>query len=58
MKKKIPCSPPPNLIGKNARHLECTLGPSHWLCMKFLFPEEFLAIFGFPEEFLAIFGVG
>jgi len=30
--EKIPPLPrPPNLKGKKARHLECMLGPSHWL---------------------------
>jgi len=43
-KKSLP--PPPNLKGKQARHLQCMLRPSHWLCMKFLFPKEFLTIFG------------
>jgi hypothetical protein len=38
-------SPPPDLKGKNARHVECMLGPSIG-CMKFLFPKEFLTIFG------------
>jgi hypothetical protein len=34
-----------NLKGRKARHLECTLGPSIG-CMKFLFPTEFVTIFG------------
>jgi hypothetical protein len=25
------CLAPTNLKGKNARHLQCVLGPSHWL---------------------------
>jgi hypothetical protein len=40
--------PPPankNIKGKKARHLECMLGPSHWL-HEFLFPKEFIANFG------------
>jgi hypothetical protein len=46
MKKIVsPPSFPPNLKGKNARHVECMLGPSIG-CMKFLFPKEFLTIFG------------
>jgi hypothetical protein len=32
---------PPNLKGKKARQLECMLG-----CMKFVFPKEFVTIFG------------
>jgi hypothetical protein len=46
MKKKT-SSPPNNLKGKKARHLECMLG---WAfpfgCLKFLFPNEFVTIFG------------
>jgi len=32
-KKSLPHPPPPpqNIKGKKARHLECMLGPSHWL---------------------------
>jgi hypothetical protein len=37
--------PLPNLKGKKARHLECMLGPSHWL-HEFLFPKELVTIFG------------
>jgi len=37
--------PTPNLKGKKARHLECLLRPSQWL-QKFLFPKEFVTIFG------------
>jgi hypothetical protein len=37
---------PSNFKGKNARHLECMLGPCHWLALKFLFPKEFVTIFG------------
>ncbi len=37
--------PTPNLKGKKAKHLGCLLGPSHWL-QKFLFPKEFVTIFG------------
>jgi hypothetical protein len=37
---------PSNLKGRKPRHLECMLGPSHWLYMKFLFQKEFLSIFG------------
>jgi hypothetical protein len=44
-KNRFPPSFPPNLKGKNARHVECMLGPSIG-CMKFLFPKEFLTIFG------------
>jgi hypothetical protein len=35
----------PKLKWKKARHLECLLGPSHWL-QTFLFPKEFVTIFG------------
>jgi hypothetical protein len=30
-KKNPPPPPPPNLKGKKTMHLECMLGPSHWL---------------------------
>jgi hypothetical protein len=47
--KKSKLAPPPsssqNLKGRKARHFECTLGPSIG-CMKFLFPKEFITIFG------------
>jgi hypothetical protein len=35
----------PKLKRKKASHLECLLGPSHWL-QKFLFPKEFVTVFG------------
>jgi hypothetical protein len=40
-----PTALPPNLKGKNERHRECMLVPSHWL-HEFLFPKEFVANFG------------
>jgi hypothetical protein len=43
IKNKNP-APPPNLKGKKARHIDCMLGPSHWL-QEILFPKEFISIF-------------
>jgi len=40
-----PRTPPQNIKGKKARHLECMLGPSHWL-HEILFPKDFVTIFG------------
>jgi hypothetical protein len=38
---------PSNLRGKKARHLECTLGPCHWMHeISLPFPKEFVTIFG------------
>jgi hypothetical protein len=48
-KKNLPPSPAKNLKGKKARRLECMLGPKimlHIGCTKFLFPKEFITIFG------------
>jgi hypothetical protein len=38
-------APQKNLKRKKARHLECMLGPSHWL-HEFFFPKEFIINFG------------
>jgi len=42
--KKSPLHPQ-NIKGKKARHLECMLGPSHWL-HEFFFPKDLVTIFG------------
>jgi hypothetical protein len=45
--KKFPPPPAlPNIKGKKARHLECMLGPSHWLHEISLPKKEFVTIFG------------
>jgi hypothetical protein len=31
---------------EKVRHFEYMLGPSHWVCVKFLFPKEFVTISG------------
>jgi len=53
----LPPPLPPNLIGKEGRHLDCRLGlPIGY--MKFLFPNEFITQFGIlpslPVELLDI----
>jgi hypothetical protein len=45
MGKKISFPLNQTLKGKKARHIECMLGLPIG-CMKFLFPEEFVTIFG------------
>jgi hypothetical protein len=40
-----PHPPPPNFKGKKSSHLDCILGLAIG-CMKFLFPKEFITIFG------------
>jgi hypothetical protein len=48
--KKIP-PPPQNFKGKEPRHHECMLGPSHWLKGKQIpIPIEFVTIFGLNEQ--------
>jgi len=39
-KISLPLPPLQNIEGKKARHLECTLGPSHWL-HEISFPKRF-----------------
>jgi len=43
-KKSLP-HPPQNIKGKKARHLECMLGPSHWL-HEISLPKYLVTIFG------------
>jgi len=39
-KLKKQSSPPPNLKGKKARHLDGMLGPSHWLLHEISLPKR------------------
>jgi hypothetical protein len=43
--KKSPPPPPQNIKGKKALHLECMLGPSHWL-HEISLPKYLVTIFG------------